>query len=293
MSSNLLPPESCINGSIGVVIVGATGNMGKEAVKAVLAQPDMTLLGAVGRRYAGEDAALIAGEDTPCGVTLVSSLVELLSSLKTSGALEPYEHWVGIELTNPTTVMEHTNSLVQAGFRPVIGTSGVEEAQQKTLNRVLTSASLGGAVIPNFAIGAVLMMRFAKEAAQYFDNVEIVELHHNKKLDAPSGTAHHTALSLSEHHPHPFNAALVKEAETITGARGAEFPNGVRVHSVRLPGLVAHQEVLLASEGQLLTIRHDSFNRQCFMPGVLRAIRGVTTHSGLKVGLEHYLQGKE
>jgi 4-hydroxy-tetrahydrodipicolinate reductase len=289
MSSSLHSSPSAKTATIGVIIVGATGNMGKEAVQAVLAQPDMTFLGAVGRRYVGDDAARVAGLEEPCGVTVVPSLAELLSSLKANSLLENYDHLVGIELTNPTTVMTHSQLLIAAGFATVIGTSGVEEPLQVELSIALAKANIGGAVIPNFAIGAVLMMRFAKEAAQYFDNVEIVELHHNKKLDAPSGTAHHTALSLSENHPHPFNAALVKETETLTGARGAEFPNGVRVHSLRLPGLVAHQEVLLASEGQLLTIRHDSFNRQCFMPGVIRTVRGVTTHTGLKVGLEQYL----
>ncbi len=275
--------------SIGVVIVGATGNMGKEAVKAVLQAPNLILLGVVARHKAGEDAARVAGLEAPCGVTLSASLAELLSSLKASGVLKTYAHTVGIELTNPQAVMPHCHSLIQAGVAPVIGTSGVEEDQQKALNAALIAASLGGAVIPNFAIGAVLMMRFAQQAAQYFANVEIVELHHNRKLDAPSGTASHTALSLSEHHPQPFNKPLVEETETLAGARGCEFPNGVRVHSVRLPGLVAHQEVLLASEGQLLTLRHDSFNRQCFMPGLLQAVRGVTTHTGLQVGLHHSL----
>jgi len=289
MSSALHSSPSDSTSSIGVVIVGATGNMGKEAVKAVLAQPDMTLLGAVGRCHSGDDAAFVAGLENPCGVAIFSSLEQLLAELHGNGGLKAFTHLVGIELTNPTAVMAHSCALIQSGFSPVIGTSGVEKPLQDELHIALQQANLGGAVIPNFAIGAVLMMRFAQEAAQYFDHVEIVELHHNKKLDAPSGTAYHTALSLSERHPQVLNPPLVEETETVAGARGAQFPNGVRVHSLRLPGLVAHQEVLLASEGQLLTIRHDSFNRQCFMPGVMRAVRGVTTHTGLVVGLEHYL----
>jgi 4-hydroxy-tetrahydrodipicolinate reductase len=221
--------------SIGVVIVGATGNMGKEAVKAVLAQPDMTLLGAVGRRYVGTDVAKMAGLENDCGVVVSDSLDALFASLKLDNHLKTFQHLVGIDLTNPNAVMPHAHSLIRAGFSVVIGTSGVEISHQQELNTALTQAGLGGAVIPNFAIGAVLMMRFAQEAAQYFDNVEIVELHHNKKLDAPSGTAHHAALSLSEKHPAPFNVPLVAETETI--AFDSEFPDSLKPSRLTCPGL--------------------------------------------------------
>ncbi|MFN8615306.1 MAG: 4-hydroxy-tetrahydrodipicolinate reductase [Vampirovibrionales bacterium] len=271
---------------IGVIIVGASGNMGREAVQAVLGTDDLTLLAAISPSKVGEDAATVAGLNQPCGVPLSANLDEAHRRISQQSFSGPV---VALELTHPEGLLDRVQQCITYGWRPVVGASGLAEVTQTSLNTQLKQCQLGGAIIPNFAIGAVLMMRFAREAAAYFDHVEVIELHHNRKKDAPSGTAAHTAQSLSQHHAHPFNVPRVEETQSIEGARGAQLTNGVRVHSVRLPGLVAHQEVLFAGEGELLSLRHDSFNRLCFMPGVLRAIRGVVSHTGLVVGLEAYL----
>jgi 4-hydroxy-tetrahydrodipicolinate reductase len=160
--------------------------------------------------------------------------------------------------------------------------------QLEALRQQLEQLDLGGMVIPNFAIGAILLMKFAKEAAQYFDHAEIIELHHNRKADAPSGTSIKTAQLMSESCAQ-FGTTNQPEKETITGARGATTKAGIHIHSVRLPGLLAHEEVLLGGPGQLLTLRHDSFDRTCFMPGVLLCIKKVVDLSGLVYGMEEIL----
>jgi 4-hydroxy-tetrahydrodipicolinate reductase len=172
----------------------------------------------------------------------------------------------------------------------VVGTTGWDEGRVATLRDQLAEApSVGVLIAPNFAIGAILMMRFAQQAARFYESVEVIELHHPDKVDAPSGTAARTAALVAAARAHAGLGA-VPDATTQDpgGARGSRV-DGIPVHSVRLRGLVAHQEVLLGGEGELLTLRHDSFDRTSFMPGVLQGIRGVAGHPGLTVGLEHYL----
>lgn len=263
---------------IRVLVLGATGRMGKPIVQTILNTNGLELVGAVSRSHTGEDAATVAGLQQPCGVSLTDNLDGLLASTKAD---------VAIDVTQPELALANSLACLSAGVRPVVGTSGFGvEAQQKLADTLENSPHLSAMVVPNFAIGGVLMMHFAQTAAKFFNHAEIVELHHNRKLDAPSGTAAQTAAGMATSRKEAFNPALVDETETLQGARGGKAAGDILIHSVRLPGLVAHQEVLFGDEGQLLTIRHDSFNRDSFMPGVVMATQHVMTFTGLQVGLE-------
>ncbi|XTZ10252.1 MAG: 4-hydroxy-tetrahydrodipicolinate reductase, partial [cyanobacterium endosymbiont of Rhopalodia yunnanensis] len=173
-------------------------------------------------------------------------------------------------------------------IRPVVGTTGLSEKQIKELGEFAEKASTGCLIIPNFSIGMVLLQQAAIQASQYFNHVEIVELHHNQKADAPSGTAVKTAQMLSDCGK-IYNPSSVKETETIQGARGGLGNNNIRIHSVRLPGLIAHQEILFGAKGELYTLRHDTSDRSCYMTGVLLAIRKITQLKSLIYGLEKIL----
>lgn len=195
-----------------------------------------------------------------------------------------------VDLTRPDAVMSNVRYAIEHGIHCVIGTSGVGAESQRELRALLAQHPEVGVVLaPNFAVGAVLAMRFAAEAARYFDAVEVIELHHAGKADAPSGTAAATAARIAQERAHAGSAPMPDAtAHDADGARGAEV-DGVHVHSVRLPGLVAHQEVLLGNPGELLTIRHDSTDRASFMPGVLLATRQAPLRPGLTIGLEPLL----
>ncbi|HEY3022115.1 MAG TPA: 4-hydroxy-tetrahydrodipicolinate reductase, partial [Actinomycetota bacterium] len=194
---------------------------------------------------------------------------------------------VAVDFTHPEVVMDDIRWCIEHGIHLVVGTTGLEEDELDEIRKLIEDE--GGEpnviVAPNFALGAVLMQRFAAEAARFFPAAEIIELHHDGKADAPSGTALSTARRLVEERGGEYRGPSM---ESIEGVRGGEV-DGVRVHSVRLPGLVAHQEVILGGQGQTLTIRHDSTDRSSFMPGVLMAIRAVSTRPGLTVGLEPLL----
>ncbi|TLW90376.1 4-hydroxy-tetrahydrodipicolinate reductase [Saccharomonospora piscinae] len=242
---------------IKVGVLGARGRMGTEVVRAVSAAPDMTVVAEVD---AGDDRTPLSSAD------------------------------VLVDFTHPGAVMDNLRFAVDHGLHAVVGTSGFTDERVRTLTDWLAEAPwLGVLVAPNFALGAVLAMRFAQQAARYYDAAEVVELHHNRKADAPSGTAAHTARLISEARAEagrgPGEDATTSE---LDGVRGADV-DGVRVHSVRLPGLVAHEEILFGSEGETLTIRHDSLHRTSFMPGVLLGVRSVRSRPGLTVGLEHVL----
>lgn len=266
------------NEKIKVMVSGAFGKMGTAVVEAVIEQPDMEIVALVD---ICEDINVKAKQ-------LLGSTKDVFLHNCIRKALETTKPDVVVDFTNPSTVFNNTNYIIEAGARPIVGTTGLTTEQLQELTRFAKSKKLGGLIAPNFAIGAVLMMEFSQKAAKYFDNVEIIELHHNKKLDAPSGTAIKTA-ELIEESQDIFGSTNVDDKELMQGARGAVSKKKIHIHSVRLPGLVAHQEVYLAGSSQMLTIRHDSFDRKSFMPGVVLSIRNVMSQNTLIYGLENIL----
>ncbi len=269
---------------IPVVVNGATGKMGREVVKAVATSSDMTLVAAVDHNsdYLGADIGEIVG----CGTLEVPVLQDLQSVLVM--ATQEKIQGVMVDFTHPDSVYENVRSAIAYGVRPVVGTTGLSPEQIEELSKFADKASTGCLIIPNFSIGMVLLQQAAISASRYFDHVEIIELHHNQKADAPSGTAIKTAEMLAELGKQ-FNPQQVKETETTAGARGALMEENIRIHSVRLPGLIAHQEVIFGATGQIYTLRHDTSDRSCYMPGVLLCIRKVTELKNLVYGLEKIL----
>lgn len=250
---------------IKVLVSGAAGRMGREAVAALSAEPDIQVVAAVDPVHAGEDVS---------GVTVAADLTVAIRDTSPD---------VMVDFTHPSVVEGTVRTALAAGVDCVVGTTGLAA---DALASLAEGAPDGTClfVAPNFAIGAVLMMRFASEAARFMPHAEIIELHHDRKADAPSGTALRTAGLISAARG-SVPAAPGRETEIAEGARGA-LVDGVTVHSVRLPGLVAHQEVLFGGQGQTLSIRHDSIDRTSFMPGVVLAVRQVGSREGLIVGLE-------
>ncbi len=269
---------------IPIVVNGAAGKMGREVVKAVAQAKDMTLLGAIDRtpEHQGKDVGEVAGCG-PLEVPIVSDLQGMLVL-----ATQEREQGVMVDFTHPDSVYENVRSAIAYGIRPVVGTTGLSVEQIQDLADFADKASTGALIIPNFSIGMVLLQQAAIQASQYFDHVEIIELHHNQKADAPSGTALQTAQLLAELGK-TFNPPSVEETEKLPGARGSQAEEGIRIHSVRLPGLIAHQEVIFGASGQIYTLRHDTTDRSCYMPGVLLAIRKVTQLKSLVYGLEKIL----
>lgn len=270
--------------SIPVVVNGAAGKMGREVIKAVSQAEDMTLVGAVDRNpdVLGQDAGEVAG----CGAIEIPILNDLQSVLVL--ATQSEIQGVMVDFTHPNGVYDNVRSAIAYGVRPVVGTTGLSDEQLKDLAEFAEKASTGALIIPNFAIGMVLLQQAAIQASQYFDHVEILELHHNQKADAPSGTAIKTAQMLAELGK-TYNPQIVEEKEHLPGARGNITPENIHIHSVRLPGLIAHQEVIFGATGQIYTLRHDTSDRSCYMPGVLLSIRKVTQLTSLVYGLEKIL----
>jgi 4-hydroxy-tetrahydrodipicolinate reductase len=243
---------------IKVGVLGARGRMGSEVVKAITEASDLELV-----------AALDLGDS--------------LDALVSKGAQ------VVVDFTTPDSVMANLEFLISKNIHAVIGTTGFDDARIAKIKSLLASSKSGVLIAPNFAIGAVLMMEFATKAAKYFESAEIIELHHPNKVDAPSGTAARTAELMSKSRKEA-GLATMPDATTssLDGARGATVGD-IPVHSVRLRGLVAHQEVLLGGIGETLSIRHDSIDRVGFMPGVLLGVRQVVSHPGLTFGLENFM----
>ena len=244
---------------IKVGVLGARGRMGAEVVKAVTEAADLELV-----------AALDLGDS--------------LDQFKSSGAQ------VVVDFTTPDSVMANLEFLIANGINSVVGTTGFDSERIAKLEKLIAANSKVGVLIaPNFAIGAVLMMEFATKAAKYFESAEIIELHHPNKVDAPSGTASRTAELMSKARKEAGLTAMPDATTTsLDGARGATVGD-IPVHSVRLRGLIAHQEVLLGGLGETLTIRHDSLDRAGFMPGVLLGVRKIIAHPGLTIGLEKFM----
>lgn len=237
-----------------VAVIGAAGRMGRTVCEAVAAAEDLEL---VAQLDVGDDIASLRGRAD-----------------------------VGVDFTVPDVAEANVAALIEAGVRPVVGTTGWDEHALQRVRERLSGTELGAVIAPNFALSAVLAMRFAAQAARWFESVEVIELHHPDKVDAPSGTAIHTARAIAAAREQA-GACPAPDATSsgIDGARGADV-DGVRVHAVRLRGLVAHEEILLGNPGELLTIRTDSFDRTSFMPGVLLAIRQVVLRPGLTIGLD-------
>ncbi|MER7695655.1 MULTISPECIES: 4-hydroxy-tetrahydrodipicolinate reductase [unclassified Streptomyces] len=242
-----------------VAVLGAKGRIGSEAVTAIEAADDLELVAALGRG-------------------------DKLETLADTGAQAV------VELTTPASVMGNLDFCVRHGIHAVVGTTGWTDERLAQLTTWLAGSPETGVLIaPNFSIGAVLTMKFAERAARYFESVEVVELHHPNKADAPSGTATRTAQLIAAARAEAGSAAQPDATTTaLDGARGADV-DGVPVHAIRLRGLLAHQEVLLGGEGETLTIRHDSLHHSSFMPGILLGVRRVVTTPGLTFGLEHFL----
>jgi len=239
-----------------ILVNGAFGKMGQACCEAIEAAADLILAGKAGR------------ED------------DLASKIKQCDAN------VVVEFTNPAVVFNNTQTIISNGAHPVVGSTGLSPQQISQLSEASAKAKLGGVIAPNFSIGAILMMRFSAMAAKYFSHAEIIELHHTQKHDAPSGTAIKTAELMAE--ANKKFAYCESQHNTIEHSRGGRMDN-IAVHSVRLPGLLAHQQVLLGAVGETLTIKHDSSDRSCFMPGVLLACRRVVNERELFYGLDHFI----
>jgi len=248
--------------SIKVAVLGAKGRMGVESVKAITATKDLELVAQI-------------------------DIGDSLDLLVSSGAQ------VVVDFTHPDAVMGNLEFAIKHGINVVVGTTGFDEAKLSQIKSWLAAQPKVGVLIaPNFGLGAVLLMQFAAQASKYFESVEIIELHHPNKVDAPSGTASRTAEMITEAR-RSVNKEVMPDATAtaLDGARGA-LVGDVHVHSVRLRGLVAHQEVILGDLGETLTLRHDSIDRSGFMPGVLLGVRNVVSHPGLTFGLEHFMDLK-
>lgn len=260
---------------IRVAVSGAAGRMGREVVRAILAEPDMTLAAAFDLVSTDADAGALAGL-SPCGVTIGALSADALKAAQAD---------VLVDFSAPSSAAANATAALTAGAAAVIGTTGLTAQDMAQIEQTVERLETPALIVPNFALGAVLMMRFAADAARYMPDVEIIELHHDGKLDAPSGTARLTAERIARARP---NGWASNRHEEPAPARG-DSVCGIPVHSVRLPGLVAHQEVILGALGQTLTIRHDSTDRRSFMPGVLLAVRHVRRLSGVVVGLDRLL----
>lgn len=261
---------------ISVGVFGATGKMGTAVCRAVLDDAETQLVAAVDPQMAGVDLRQAIGLDVP-GVQVAP----------TADALTEAGANVAVDFTHVGAAKENLRWCAARGVHAVVGTTGFTEEDFTELGDLFDDSDANCVIAPNFAIGAVLMMRFAEMAAPFFDSAEVIELHHDSKLDAPSGTAMKTVERMAA--ASDDWAADPTKTTVVEGARGGVGPAGIHVHSVRLRGLVAHQEVLLGTTGQSLSIRHDSYDRTSFMPGVLLAVKAVASRPGLTVGLDPLL----
>ena len=260
-----------------IVVSGALGKMGQEVVKLVDRKDDFNLVGAVDVDKNGENIQDV--------LNLTDENAEISNNL--TKTLQKSSVDAVVDFTTPQVIMDNIRTACELGVDMVVGTTGITEADLAEVKELTAEKNNKVIIAPNFAIGAILMMEFSKKAAKFLDDVEIIEQHHDGKLDAPSGTAIKTAELIEEN----LAAAEdeVEEIEKLKGARGAE-KGDINIHSVRLPGLVAHQEVIFGGEGQTLKLRHDSINRRSFMPGVALAIQKLDEISGVVYGLDNLIE---
>ena len=243
---------------ISVLVNGAFGRMGQMTTKAINEHPKLTLVGQTGREY---------------------NLAKAIQDSKAE---------VVVDFTHPDVAYQNAVTILESGARPVIGTSGLTQEQVQKLQKIAAELKLGGVIAPNFSLGGVLMMKYAKEIARYMPNVEIIEMHHQEKADSPSGTAMRTAEMLASAVTTLLNDPEPPSKENIPGSRGAKYHH-VPIHAVRLPGLLAHQQIIFGSLGETLTLRHDTIDRLSFMPGVCLACEKVLSLDRLVLGLEALL----
>lgn len=251
--------------------------MGQEVVKMVLNDAELKLVAAIDRTNEGSDIGLIV-RGSECGVKIRSDIDEALAE---SGAE------VMVDFTVPQAAVANTAAAIRNRVRPVVGTTGFAPQDIEELDKQCREQGIGGIIAPNFSIGAILMMKFAQTAAKYMPHVEIIEYHGDQKLDAPSGTSVKTAELIAQTR-REFRQGNPKEEELIEGSRGGYY-GGFRIHSVRLPGIFAQQEVIFGAYGQSLKIRHDSYERAGYMPGVNVAIKKVPDLTGIVYGFEHFI----
>lgn len=247
---------------INIAVCGSNGKMGQEVVKAVKNANDMQLVAEIDL-YNGQFATIKEAKD--------SVKIDIL-----------------IDFTQPASIYENALYCLNNNIKIVIGTTGLSDTQIEELKKLSEEKSVACLIAPNFSTGAVLLMKFAQMASKYFDNAEIIELHHNQKKDAPSGTAVKTALMMADENT-DFTKGNCPEKETIEGSRGGVAYNNIHIHSIRMPGFIASQEVLFGSNGQIMTLRHDSMNRECYMSGVLLATRYVAENNKFIYGLENIM----
>jgi 4-hydroxy-tetrahydrodipicolinate reductase len=258
---------------VRVALSGASGKMGREIINAICREPGMELVGAVELQPSEDHLSLPDGSGA---VPFSADLERILATCQPD---------VLVDFTRAQATMPAVRIAVKHGVNLVIGTTGLSAEDIDEIDRLAREHQVGAIVAPNFTIGAVLMIHMAKIAAKHFDYAEITELHHHQKADAPSGTALSTARAMAAAKGKPFSCP---ETGTASASRGQQV-DGITIHSVRLPGLVAHQEVLLGGPGQTLSIRHDTINRECYMPGVILAIREAVKRKGLVHGLDTLL----
>jgi 4-hydroxy-tetrahydrodipicolinate reductase len=262
---------------IKVGVMGACGKMGQEICKAVFDDSDLELVAAIDVINQGYELGPSLGRPQ-CKLQIDTNLHDVLLQREID---------VIIDFTNAQAVLNNAPKIMESGINLVIGTTGLTEEEIKNFEQLAIKNNVGILIAPNFAIGAVLMMKFAREAAKYLPFVEIIEKHHNQKLDAPSGTAIKT-LEEIEKVRKPMVQGNINEYEKIPGVRGGDY-QGIKIHSMRLPGLIAHQEVIFGGIGQILTLKHDSLSRESFMPGILLGCKKVGSWKGLVYGLESIL----
>ncbi|HLR14961.1 MAG TPA: 4-hydroxy-tetrahydrodipicolinate reductase [Bacillota bacterium] len=260
--------------SIRIVVAGPRGKMGSEAIHMINHEHNFILVGCVDHKE----------------VEQTNESVPTYTDVNT--CLEETKPDVFIDLTKPEVGYTHTKAALKLGVRPVVGTTGFTSEQLKEITQLAEDKKIGCIIAPNFALGAVLMMKFSQMAAKFYENVEIIEKHHNQKIDAPSGTALKTSELIREARKTSGQKSGVEESESIPGVRGG-YHDGIHIHSMRLPGLVAHQEVVFGGQGETLTIKHDSIDRASFMEGIKLCVDQVMNLETCIYGMENIIDFKE
>ncbi len=271
--------------TIPVLVSGALGRMGSEVINSVLNSSDCELVAAIdtNKKNNGENISQLLNlkkSEVLVSNDLEGSLCSISQDYRNEN-IKP----VLVDFTHPDSVYENTRSAIAYGISPVVGTTGLTPSQINDLAIFAQKANIGCAIIPNFSVGMVLLQQAASVAAKFYDNIELIEMHHNQKADSPSGTCIKTAEMIEEY-PKKYNQSLVKEYESLKGVRGGIRDSGLNIHSIRLPGLLAHQVVIMGSPGETYTIKHDTIDRKAYMPGVLQAIRKIGKFDSLIYGLE-------